>query len=115
MGIKETGESKRAYVSPSGMPLLQHGDLKMSQSGPIETYIAEIAPRYSGLTAKQRAVDNMYQGIKEEILLNCAKALFTTSKTDKAQAKEDVTKLLDKWCALLEEHVPHFGFIQGLG
>merc|ERR1711904_314746 len=94
--INATGESKEEYVSPSGMPLLSHGNLKMSQSGPIETYIASIAPLYKNLTAQQRAVDNMYQGIKEEILLNCAKAIFTTMKTDKDQAKQDATTLLDK-------------------
>jgi len=113
--IQETGESKRAYLSVTGMPLLQHGNLKMSQSGPIETYIAGIAPRYSSLTVQQRAVDNMYQAIKEDILAACAKAVFTTQKTDKTKAKEDVTSLLDKWFALFEEKVPYSGFIQGLG
>jgi len=112
--IKETGESKKNYVSPSGMPLLCHDDLKMSQSTAIESYLAEIAPRYSALTAKQRAVDNMYQAIKEEILPNCAKAIFTTQKTDQAQAKKDVTELFDKWFAIFEERVPEDGFIQGL-
>merc|ERR1740121_2054381 len=113
--IQETGESKTNYVSPSGMPLLNHGDLKISQSGAIETYIAAIAPRYSGLTVQQRAVDNMYQGIKEEVLLNCAKAIFTTRKTDEAKAKQDVTDLLDKWFAIFEKRVPEDGFLQGLG
>merc|ERR1712187_578851 len=87
------------------MPLLSHGELKISQSGAIETYIAVIAPRYNGLTPQQRAVDNMYQGIKEELLMNCAKAIFTTQKTDKEQAKKDVAELFDKWCAIFEEKV----------
>uniref|UniRef100_A0A7S1W3E7 Glutathione S-transferase n=1 Tax=Alexandrium catenella TaxID=2925 RepID=A0A7S1W3E7_ALECA len=113
--ISETGESKRDYTSPSGMPLLSHGGLKMSQSGPIETYVAAIAPRYRDLTVQQRAVDNMYQGIKEEILLSCAKAIFTTRKTDEGQAKKDVAELLDKWFTIFEERVPATGFIQGLG
>lgn len=113
--ISETGESKRDYVSPSGMPLLNHGDLKLSQSGAIETYVAAIAPRYKGLTVQQRAVDNMYQGIKEELLFNCAKAIFTTQKTDKDKAKQDVKELFDKWFAIFEEKVPATGFIHGLG
>lgn len=112
--IKETGESKTDYVSPSGMPLLNHGELKMSQSGPIETYIASIAPKYKDLTVQQRAIDNMYQGVKEEILLNCAKAIFTTQKTDKDKAKQDIIDLFDKWFAIFEAKVPSDGFIQGL-
>lgn len=72
------GESKSEYLSPSGTPLLKHGDLKMSQSGAIEAYLASIAPNFSGLTPQQRAIDGMYAGIKEEMNSNCAKALFTT-------------------------------------
>merc|ERR1712106_1275935 len=71
-------ESKSEYLSPSGTPLLKHGDLKLSQSGAIEAYLASIAPKFSGLTPQQRAIDSMYAGIKEEMLSNCAKALFTT-------------------------------------
>jgi len=107
-------ESKTDYLSPSGMPLLKHGELKLSQSGAIEAYLTNIAPRYSGLTVEQRAIDNMWQGIKEEILANCAKAIFTTQKTDKEQAKKDVTDLLDKWFAIFEDKAPSDGFIQGL-
>jgi hypothetical protein len=113
--IAETGESKTEYLSPSGMPLLSHGELKMSQSGPIETYIAAIAPRYKDLTVQQRAMDNMYEAIKEEILMNCAKAVFTTQKTDTEQAKKDIVQLFDKWFAIFEGKVPNDGFIQGLG
>ena len=105
------GESKSQYVSPSGSgtPLLKHGDLKLSQSGAIEAYLASIAPKFSGLTPQQRAIDGMYAGIKEEMLSNCAKALFTTKNG------EDVTKLLDdRWFPLMEASIPAEGFINGL-
>merc|ERR1712195_446829 len=82
------GETKSDYLSPSGTPLLKHGDLKLSQSG---------------------AIDSMYAGIKEEILTNCGKAIFTTKSGD------DVTKLLDdKWFPLMEATLPADGFINGL-
>jgi len=112
--IQETGESKMNYMSPSGMPLLQHGDLKMSQSGAIEAYIASIAPRYKDLTPQQRAVDMMYMGIKEELLHYCAIAIFTTQKADKDAAVADICALLDKWGAVFEDQLPAEGFIQGL-
>ena len=103
------GESKSQYVSPSGTPLLKHGDLKLSQSGAIEAYVGSVAPKFSGLTPQQRAIDGMYAGIKEEMLSGCAKALFTTKKG------EDVTKLLDdRWFPLMEASIPAEGFINGL-
>eukprot|EP00573_Skeletonema_grethae_P001870 CAMPEP_0201686718 /NCGR_PEP_ID=MMETSP0578-20130828/1058_1 /ASSEMBLY_ACC=CAM_ASM_000663 /TAXON_ID=267565 /ORGANISM="Skeletonema grethea, Strain CCMP 1804" /LENGTH=223 /DNA_ID=CAMNT_0048170807 /DNA_START=81 /DNA_END=752 /DNA_ORIENTATION=- len=112
--IKETGESKKNYMSPSGMPLLQHGDLKISQSGAIEAYLASIAPRYKDLTAQQRAVDMMFMGIKEELLQNCAKAIFTTQAEDKNKAVKDVRALFDKWFGVIEDQLPAEGFIHGL-
>eukprot|EP00984_Skeletonema_dohrnii_P008276 scaffold3034_cov110-Skeletonema_dohrnii-CCMP3373.AAC.9 len=112
--LLETGESKKNYMSPSGMPLLQHGDLKISQSGAIEAYMASIAPRYKDLTPQQKAVDMMFMGIKEEINHNCGKAIFTTQKADKNKAVEDVCALFDKWGAVFEDQIPTEGFIQGL-
>uniref|UniRef100_A0A7S4V2V6 Glutathione S-transferase n=1 Tax=Alexandrium monilatum TaxID=311494 RepID=A0A7S4V2V6_9DINO len=111
----QAGESKDAYLTPSGTPILRHGELRMSQSLAIENYIAAISPKFGGLTPQQRAIDQMYGGIKEEILFNCAKAIFTTRKADPEQASKDVTALLDKWFAILEAKVPEDGFIQGLG
>ena len=103
-----SGDSKAEYMSPSGLPCLKHGDFKMSQSGAIESYLSNIAPKYRGLTVQQRATDAMYCSIKEEMLFNCAKALFTTKKG------EDVTVLFDKWMPLFEAKVPSAGFINGL-
>jgi len=109
------GESKAEYFSPSGVPLLKHGGLKMSQSLAIEAYLINLSPKFSGLTAQQKAVDGMYSGIKEEMLLNCAKAIFMTRKAAPEQAKDDVTKLLDKWFALFEANLPSSGFVHSLG
>ena len=112
--LSETGESKKNYMSPSGMPLLQHGDLKISQSGAIEAYMASIAPRYRDLTPQQRAVDMMFMGIKEEILSNCGRAIFTTQKQDKDKAIADLCTMFDKWGDVFEDQIPAEGFIQGL-
>ena len=58
--LSETGESKKNYMSPSGIVLLQHGDLKISQSGAIEAYMASllIAHRYTSLTSDHEDYDN---------------------------------------------------------
>jgi len=102
------GESKEQYMSPSGTPLLKHGDFKMSQSGAIESYVSNIAPKFSGLTAQQKAIDAMYAAIKEDMLAGCAKVIFTTKN------KDDVVTLLDKWFSLMESNFSADGFINGL-
>lgn len=112
--IIATGESKKNYYSPSGMPLLKHDELKISQSGAIEAYLASIAPLYKDLTPQQRAIDMMFMNIKEEILANCAKAIFTTQKTSKDTAIGDINALFDKWFGIFEEKIPNEGYIQGL-
>jgi len=110
----QDGEAKDAYLSPEGLPILRHGDLKMSQSLAIENYVAALSPKFGGLSPKQSAVDQMYGGIKEELLANCVKAIFRTRKADPQQATQDITALFDKWFTILEAKVPEDGFIHGL-
>ena len=42
-GVPGEGFNKPEYGSPSGIPLLQHGALKMSQSTAIENYLSLLA------------------------------------------------------------------------
>jgi len=107
------GETKDMYMSPSGVPLLRHGDLRMSQSTAIEGYVASIAPRFSGLTPQQQAVDAMWACIKEDVLAGLYKPLFATAKMDPERAKEEITAVFDKWLTLIEAKLPAEGFIQG--
>uniref|UniRef100_A0A7S2J534 Glutathione S-transferase n=1 Tax=Zooxanthella nutricula TaxID=1333877 RepID=A0A7S2J534_9DINO len=107
------GCTKDMYLSPGSIPLLKHGDLRMSQSTAIENYVATLAPKFRRLSPKQRAVDQQFACIKEEILGNCAKTIFVTMKADKGQAKKEFTELFDKWLPLLETRVPAEGFVHG--
>eukprot|EP00929_Paragymnodinium_shiwhaense_P095427 TRINITY_DN5655_c0_g1_i2.p1 TRINITY_DN5655_c0_g1~~TRINITY_DN5655_c0_g1_i2.p1 ORF type:complete len:238 (-),score=60.77 TRINITY_DN5655_c0_g1_i2:221-934(-) len=113
--VAETGESKADYMSTTSLPLLKHGDLKLSQTMAIETYLANISPRYSGLTLQCKAVDGMYQGIKEDICAGTVKAMLETKASDEAKAKEDIIACFDKYLGLVEPNVPAADFIQGLG
>mmetsp|Transcript_70858 Transcript_70858/g.196858 ORF Transcript_70858/g.196858 Transcript_70858/m.196858 type:complete len:213 (-) Transcript_70858:138-776(-) len=112
--IEETGDSgiidKASYGSPGSVPLLSHGDLKMCQSLAIESYLASIAPKFQGLTAKQRAMDNMFCCIKEDVIGGCVKIIYG----DKSLADEEVPKNFDKFFTVVEGLVPASGFINGL-
>lgn len=100
------------YGSPGTVPLLVHGDLKLSQSLAIEQYISGITPKYASLTAAQRAKDLQFSGIKDDLMNGLAGCLF-----GQYGGEEKVVKLkeqLDKWLPLLEAIVPESGFINGL-
>jgi glutathione S-transferase len=101
---------KAEYGSLSGLPLLQHGAVKLSQSGAIERYVSGLVPRFAALTLAQQATDHMFSCIKEDVLLGCAKVIFG----DVASAPTEVPKLCDKWFAVVEGLVPVDGFILGL-
>eukprot|EP00932_Pfiesteria_piscicida_P019921 SRR837773.6742.p2 GENE.SRR837773.6742~~SRR837773.6742.p2 ORF type:complete len:162 (+),score=86.96 SRR837773.6742:1-486(+) len=85
----------------------------MSQSGAIEAYLAEIAPRFAVLSPQQRAIDHMYAGIKEDLVAGLAKTLLRTLAVDREQAKEEVIALLDKFFAVLDQKLPEAGFVLG--
>jgi glutathione S-transferase len=102
-------KDKASFGSPSGLPVLQHGNLKMAQSIAIEEYLAKIAPKYADLTAAERARDSMMLCIKEDILAGMAKIIFG----DMSKAPEEVPKVLDRWLPIVEGQAPSSGFFHG--
>lgn len=113
LAIEETADlsnvNKADYGSKSGIPLLKHGDLKISQSGAIERYLADIAPKFAGLTPQQRAVDGMFAALKEDFIQGLAKFVFG----DRSKAGEGVPALLGAWMPVVEGLIPATGFING--
>lgn len=113
--LTETAEApadKAVFGSPSGLPLLEHGELRMSQSTAIENYIASISPKYRTLTPGQVAVDKMFQCIKEDVGQGFLPLIFDPEK--KKTAPEEVPKVCDKWFPVIEARLPADGFVHGL-
>ena len=54
------GVSKAEFLPPFGVPLLEYGSPKLSQSIAIEQYIAGLCPKFSKLSPEQRATDTMH-------------------------------------------------------
>ena len=120
LDIKETNagaerskydKDKAKYGSASGLPILEHGDLKISQSAAIECYLADLVPKFAGLTPAQQATEHMFLSIKEDVLAGCAKVIFGDYKN----ATTEIPKHLDKWLPVIEGLLPSEGFILGLG
>jgi glutathione S-transferase len=110
-GAERSEYDTAKYGSPSGLPLLEHGNLKISQSAAIECYLADLVPKFAGLTPAQRATDHMLQSIKEDVLAGCAKVIFGDYKN----ATTEIPKQMDRWLPVIEGLLPSEGFILGLG
>lgn len=104
-----SGEKLAEYGSPSGLPILNHGDLKINQSIAIQIYLESIAPKYKDLTAQQKAKDYQFMCLNEDLIQACAPPIFTEAKDFTTQIP-GASKLL----GLLEGLLPEEGYINGL-
>jgi len=105
-----TDDEKMACGSPGSLPILTHGDVKLSQSFAVEAYISSISPRYAGLTAHARAKDMQYSGIKDDLMMGLVKLLFADGDKDTEAMKNEC----NKWWTVLENMAPMEGFVNGL-
>jgi len=102
------GVTKAECGSPSALPLLIDGDLKMNESTAIEFYLSSIAPKFANLTPKQRAKDAQFCSLKETCLAGLAKPLFN------GKDKEGIQAMANKWFPVIEGLLPENGFVNGL-
>lgn len=113
-GVPGEGFKKSEYGSPSGVPLLQHGPLKMSQSTAIENYLSLLA--FPDLSPQQRAIDSQFCSIKEDVAAGTYKTIFAPwVNEDKAKAGEELGAVAKRWYPVIEELCPADGFINGEG
>ncbi len=115
-GKPPEGMTHAEFGSAGSVPLLMDGDLKINESGAIETYLSLIAPKFADLTPKQRAKDVQFCQLKETYLGSFAKPLFGMSAEDRASGakKDEVLAVIDKFFSVLEGILPDDGFINGL-
>lgn len=104
-GYKAIGEGM-GY--PGVLPILEHGDLKLFQTTAIESYLASLSPKYSGLADAQKAKDMMFQLIKSDINGSTESLLFKKITAD------DLKPTMEKWYGIVEGLLPEKGFVNGL-
>ena len=90
-----------------GLPLLQHGEFVIAQSGAIQDYLARIAKSYPRLTAQQQAIDDLFSHTLEGAHAVAAKVVF------KVGSSATLAPRLDKLMGLLNNYVPETGFVHG--
>ena len=91
-----------------GLPLLQHGNLTINQSGAIQDYLANIGQNYPKLTPNQKAVDDLFSHTLEDAISAAAKVVFQIN------TPETLPPVLDKLVGVLDKFIPDSGFIHGL-
>lgn len=112
-GVPGDDVNKLEFGSPSGIPLLEHNGLKMSQSTAIENYMSLWA--FPDLTPAHRAKDAQFCCIKEDVAAGGYKVIFSPAmKEDPAKASEDLAKNCSKWYPVIENILPAAGFVNGL-
>mmetsp|Transcript_3682 Transcript_3682/g.10113 ORF Transcript_3682/g.10113 Transcript_3682/m.10113 type:complete len:239 (-) Transcript_3682:264-980(-) len=82
----------------------------LQESLAVERYVRALAPKFAGLTEQQRAVDDMFAMIKED-LIHVEPAAVNASS-----APAVVTPLYDRYLTVLENdgYMPAAGFVNGL-
>jgi len=111
-GMPGADVDKSDFASPGGVPLLQHGPLKMAQSTAIENYLSLLA--FPDLPPDMRAVDAQFCCIKEDVAAGTYKVIFSPMiKEDKEKAAEELRKNASKWYTVVEKLCPANGFMNG--
>jgi len=108
--INDTSEAGdlASFGSPGTVPVLQHGDLKLSQSIAIQEYMASIAPKFADLTPVQKAKDSHFACMMEDVIQGFAKTILGDKNPENLKA------VMDKWFPLFEGLIPESGFVNGL-
>lgn len=98
----------------TGLPVLVHGDMKISQSQAIQQYVNLIGPKFSSLKPQARAVDMMWAAHFEDSLADIAKTgIFGVLFGGDASAfkPEELKAAFAKWFDLFERLSPEEGFV----
>jgi len=98
---------------PGTLPILEHGDLTVYQSLGIETYICNLSPKFKALTPAQKAKDDMFANIKEDIQQVIPPFLFG-DMAKKATIQSDLAPKMAKMYGICEGLCPANGFVNGL-
>jgi hypothetical protein len=109
-GVMETAHTKAATkmgMEGCGLPILQHGSLKICQSAAIQDYFVAISPNYPPVSPLQKATDDMFEGYLEDCMGVGAGILL--SGVDGSM----MVKVMEKTMTHLTKYIPNGGFVNG--
>ena len=93
---------------PGSVPICQTDDGHFYQSLGIENYICNLVPKFAALSPKEKAIDDMFAGIKEDCMQAGAPYLF-----GKPNGATELVPIMEKHFGIAEGFCPESGFING--
>jgi len=107
MESKHTKAATAMGMEGCGLPIIEHGSLKINQSFACQDYLASIGPNYPPVTPQQKAVDDMFCGALEDMMGLAAGVVL--SGGDPANVPIYMAKVLTH----LSKYVKDEGFVNG--
>jgi len=107
-GVMETEHTKAAIamgMEGCGLPIIVDGDLKIYQSFACQNYMASIGPNYPKLTAKEKAIDDMFMGALEDAMGVGAGVLLSGGDP------QFMAPIMEKVLGHLVKYIPAEGFV----
>ena len=99
-------KAKELGFEGSGLPILQHSELVLNQSGAIQDYLVGLG-NYR-VTLEQKAIDDMFSHTLEDAITAAAKVVF------KVNTPDTLEPVLKKILTTLQHYIPETGFVHGL-
>lgn len=99
-------KAKELGFEGSGLPLLQHREFVLNQSGAIQDYLVGLGN--SRLTLQQKAIDDMFSHTLEDAITAAVKVVFQVNPPDTLEP------VLNKLLTHLQHYMPETGFVHGL-
>jgi len=107
MESEHTKAAKEMGMEGCGLPILEHGSLKINQSGAVQDYLMSIGPNYPPVNPVQKAKDDMFEGALEDAMGLGAGIIL--SGYDGTLMVPFVEKVLTH----LTKYIPANGFVNG--
>ena len=109
-GVLESAHTKAASamgMNGCGLPIIEHGSLKINQSFACQDYLSSIGPNFPNVNPQQKAVDDMFCGALEDMMGLAAGVVL--SGGDPA----NVPIFMGKTLTHLSKYIKDDGFVNG--
>ena len=107
MESEHTKAATEMGMDGCGLPIVEHGSLKINQSAAVQDYFCSIGPNYPKVTPQQKAVDDMFEGALEDMMGLAAGVIL--SGGDAANVPIYMAKTLTH----LSKYIKADGFVNG--
>jgi hypothetical protein len=107
MESEHTKAAKEMGMEGCGLPILEHGVLKINQSAAIQDYLMSIGPNYPPVNPIQKAKDDMFEGALDDAMGVGAGVIF------KSVDGSMMVPFMEKTLTHLTKYIPAEGFVNG--